>query len=252
MQPLQPRLGEHDTPNGEPVIHGSTPESLLPDAQLPLHELCARIHERIEKFLAEDFEDEGLGRVQRQTRSSLEVIEKTLERYRLVLFAHWNGRGCWQCSASLPEISLSYNGGKDCLVLLILYLAALHKTYISNSSASANTQSTSPPTIQTVYIVSSHPFPEVEDFVTTSSKTCSLSLSRYAKGMKEAFTDYLHDFPTVKAIFVGTRRTDPHGEFLTHFDQTDHGWPAFMRVHPVIDWHYVDIWTVCLPTLFPL
>jgi FAD synthetase len=92
----------------------------------------------------------------------------------------------------------------------------------------------------------------VEDFVTTSSKTCSLSLSRYAKGMKEAFTDYLHDFPTVKAIFVGTRRTDPHGEFLTHFDPTDHGWPAFMRVHPVIDWHYVDIWTVCLPFSLPL
>jgi FAD synthetase len=38
----------------------------------------------------------------------------------------------------------------------------------------------------------------------------------------------------VKAILVGTRRTDPHGEHLTHFDPTDSGWPAFVRIHPVI------------------
>jgi len=62
--------------------------------------------------------------------------------------------------------------------------------------------------------------------------------------MKAAFTEYLQDFPKVKAIFVGTRRTDPHAAQLTHFDVTDHGWPDFMRIHPVIDWHYVDIWTV--------
>jgi Phosphoadenosine phosphosulfate reductase family len=43
---------------------------------------------------------------------------------------------------------------------------------------------------------------------------------------------------------VGTRRTDPHGETLTHFDKTDRGWPEFMRVHPVINWHYWEIWDV--------
>lgn len=96
-----------------------------------------------------------------------------------------------------------------------------------------------------MYIVSEHPFAEVEEFVASSSETCSLSLAHYAKSMKIAFTEYLQDFPSVKAIFVGTRRTDPHGEHLTHFDPTDHNWPTFMRIHPVIDWHYVDIWTVC-------
>ena len=61
--------------------------------------------------------------------------------------------------------------------------------------------------------------------------------------MREAFTDYLHDYPQINAIFVGTRRTDPHGADLTHFDPTDGGWPDFMRIHPVIDWHYAEIWT---------
>lgn len=158
---------------------------------------------------------------------------------------------------SLDELSLSYNGGKDCLVLLILYLSALHSRY-SRTTALSNldptTSSTAPPqppphipslpqTLRSVYIVSQHPFPQVDDFVHTSSHTYHLSLARYAKPMKEAFTDYLRDEPRVRAIFVGTRRTDPHGERLQYFDATDGGWPAFMRIHPVIDWHYAEIWS---------
>lgn len=41
---------------------------------------------------------------------------------------------------------------------------------------------------------------------------------------------------------VGTRRTDPHGAKLLPFDTTDHGWPAFMRVHPVLEWRYAEVW----------
>lgn len=94
-----------------------------------------------------------------------------------------------------------------------------------------------------MYIISKHPFQAVDDFVDLSVRTYHLSLARYAKSMREAFSDYLADHPSVKAIFVGTRRTDPHGANLTHFDPTDRGWPAFMRIHPVIDWHYAEIWT---------
>lgn len=67
--------------------------------------------------------------------------------------------------------------------------------------------------------------------------------------MKEAFTQYLARNPSVDAIFVGTRRTDPHGGKLSPdgFDMTDGGWPRFMRVHPVIEWHYRAIWAVRLP-----
>lgn len=60
--------------------------------------------------------------------------------------------------------------------------------------------------------------------------------------MRLAFSSYLTDNPHIKAIFVGTRRTDPHGANLTFFDETDRGWPKFMRVHPVIDWHYAEVW----------
>ena len=66
--------------------------------------------------------------------------------------------------------------------------------------------------------------------------------------MKEAFGSYLSRNTAVEAIFVGTRRTDPHGGKLSGegFDVTDGGWPRFMRVHPVIEWHYVEVWAVRL------
>ncbi|KAL2044311.1 hypothetical protein N7G274_003016 [Stereocaulon virgatum] len=72
-----------------------------------------------------------------------------------------------------------------------------------------------------------------------------LALSRYVsqKGMKAAFAEYLSGAgSSIQAIFVGTRRTDPHGASLTPFDPTDRGWPPFMRVHPVLEWRYKEVW----------
>ncbi|KAE9992727.1 hypothetical protein Vi05172_g11978 [Venturia inaequalis] len=209
-------------PNARPDASSPFTDPLLPSGEINLPDLCRRINQRITDFLVKDAETEALRSVQKHTRIALGVIEEALKKY------------------SLTSLSLSYNGGKDCLVLLILYLAALH-----NHQPSPTTP------LQSVYIVSSHPFPEVEDFVNTSSATCSLQLSRYNMSMKPAFTAYLQEHKEVEAIFVGTRRTDPHGEFLTHFDRTDHGWPDFMRVHPVIDWHYVDIWNFIIHLQIP-
>lgn len=133
--------------------------------------------------------------------------------------------------------------------MLILYLCALHEHFLSESSASAadldttsQTAEPAPDRLKSVYIVSPHPFKQVDEFVEESVETYHLDLARYSKPMQEAFREYLKDHETVKAIFVGTRRTDPHGANLTHFDRTDGGWPAFMRIHPVIDWHYAEIW----------
>lgn len=158
-------------------------------------------------------------------------------------------------------MSLSYNGGKDCLALLVLMLACLPEC-ASHSSTNLDAVATDRPSprtsehslpsnaaapcrpLQAIYIVSAHPFPEVEDFVARSAEQYHLDLKRYALPMRAALDAYLADRPAVKAIFLGTRRTDPHAEFLSHFSPTDEGWPQVMRVHPVIDWHYVEVWAV--------
>lgn len=100
------------------------------------------------------------------------------------------------------------------------------------ASESADTHRKPFEPIHSVYIKSPHPFTEVEAFVESSESIYHLALQRYITPMKSAFSSYLADNPDVQAIFVGTRRTDPHGADLTFFDETDHGWPHFMRVHP--------------------
>ncbi|KAK1596569.1 phosphoadenosine phosphosulfate reductase [Colletotrichum navitas] len=193
------------------------------------YDVCNELRIRVDAFLAEDQKTEVLRNVQSQMRVSLDVVDEALARY------------------SLEQISLSYNGGKDCLVLLIMLLACLARRHPSPPQSSQSNDSNDatsffPNQFQAVYIVSKHPFAEVDDFVETTSSQYHLDVKRYAMSMKEGLGAYLADRPSVKAIFVGTRRTDPHGEKLTHFDPTDSGWPDFMRVHPVIDWHYAEIW----------
>lgn len=97
-----------------------------------------------------------------------------------------------------------------------------------------------------MYILAPHPFPTVDSFVHSSSAHYHLHLTRYQLPLKPAFSLYLQEHPAVKCIFVGTRRTDPHGGGLSAFDPTDGGWPAFMRCHPVLEWGYGDVWTVSL------
>jgi len=200
-----PLRGPEDTDDSRAVLNG-VDATLLP--------ICTALAARVNAFLESEPHTPMLKAVQTQTRVALGVISTALDRY------------------SLDEISLSYNGGKDCLVLLILLLSSL-ATYSRRPL---------PRALKTVYILSAHPFAEVDLFVDESVKKYRLDLARYAMPMKEAFKVYLEEHERVKAILVGTRRTDPHGQSLTHFDPTDSGWPSFMRVHPVIDWHYAEIW----------
>lgn len=111
-----------------------------------------------------------------------------------------------------------------------------------------------------MYVRSTTAFPQVDAFVNECNERYALDTSNLAMPMKEALGQYIglrnkkiqsrpsDDLPSpdahvqLKAILVGIRRTDPYGSQLKHFQQTDQGWPDFMRIHPVIDWHYKDIW----------
>ncbi|ORY49783.1 FAD1 flavin adenine dinucleotide synthetase [Rhizoclosmatium globosum] len=60
--------------------------------------------------------------------------------------------------------------------------------------------------------------------------------------MKDGLQLFLDTYPSVKAVLVGTRRTDPYSANLKEFDPTNNGWPACIRVHPILDWSYGAIW----------
>lgn len=46
----------------------------------------------------------------------------------------------------------------------------------------------------------------------------------------------------VKLIFLGTRRGDPHGATMSELQLTDDTWPTCIRVHPILEWTYTDVW----------
>ncbi|GAA5872610.1 hypothetical protein JCM8547_003709 [Rhodosporidiobolus lusitaniae] len=198
------------------------------------------------------------------------------------------------------HVALSFNGGKDCTVLVHLLAASLlfhllpssfpfssffsrksrttttassslplskprhpslTRTASTTTSASTSTsRSSSPypssaavapslistssalPPIPTVYIRCASPFPQVEAFVSLCVDWYGLELEAVEAGMKEALGSYLERNEAVKAVLVGVRRGDPHGANLQHLQPTDPSWPTFMRVHPILDWSYGDVW----------
>ncbi|BGO89906.1 hypothetical protein NBRC10512_003745 [Rhodotorula toruloides] len=186
-------------------------------------------------------EDSRLGT---KVREALDIVERALDEY------------------GLEQIALSFNGGKDCTVLVHLLAAAIlrrHNPALIDSPSSASSPSTSSsslPPIPTIYVRCPSPFPQVEAFVSLCARWYALELEAVEGGMREALQVYVDRRKSslalsngsggrrgeIKAVLVGTRRNDPHGEHLRPFSPTDAGWPDFMRVHPILDWSYGDVW----------
>jgi len=70
----------------------------------------------------------------------------------------------------------------------------------------------------------------------------TVTLGCFKDGLQQIKTQY----PKIKAIYMGTRRDDPCAAQLQVFQVTDPGWPQFMRINPILDLTYKDIWTFIL------
>ncbi|XP_063222856.1 FAD synthase-like isoform X4 [Bacillus rossius redtenbacheri] len=117
------------------------------------------------------------------------VIENCLDRY------------------DSSELFLSFNGGKDCTVLLHLVSAVFQKKHAHSKSQA----------LRTVYIQCSDPFPEVESFIAESAERYNLDVICMSSPIKVALEKLLLKNPNLKAVLMGTRRTDPYSETLNHF-----------------------------------
>ena len=148
--------------------------------------------------------------------------------------------GAIECHG-LEEIAILYNGGKDCLVMLLLLLTAIHIKFRGTPL---------PPQykLDSIYIHSESQFPELLEFIELSTRRYHLNPILIRLDMKEGFEKYLLDTPQIKAIVVGVRHLDPHGAALRFEHPTDGDWPRFLRIHPILDWKYVEIWDFLVGT----
>ncbi|KAJ8971276.1 hypothetical protein NQ317_001178 [Molorchus minor] len=151
-------------------------------------------------------------------RQALETIEKCITQY------------------GLENIFLSFNGGKDCTVLLHLVRTVLTIKFPDKLKDS----------ILCLYARNWPTFPEQDTFIHQCQVYFNLEIMSLQLGIKDALKDVLRKKPNLKACFMGTRRTDPFSSGLDIFQMTDPDWPQIMRVNPVLDWHYSDIWDYLL------
>ena len=127
---------------------------------------------------------------------------------------------------------MAFNGGKDNVAMIHLFHAYMKKHFPDHKSK-----------IQALYIKDPDPFPEIEEFIQDSVKDYDLELTVIEASMKEALGRFLSSRPQIKAMVLGTRKTDPNRNGQGTFAPTDGDWPKLMRINPVLHWDYADIWT---------
>ncbi|CAL0309897.1 unnamed protein product [Lupinus luteus] len=142
----------------------------------------------------------------------------------------------------IEEVAFSFNGGKDSTVLLHLLRAGyfLHKRGQSNANGDLQDFP-----IRTIYFESPCTFPEINSFTYDTAATYGLQIDTIRLDFKSGLEALLKENP-IRAIFLGVRIGDPTAVGQEQFSPSSPGWPPFMRVNPILDWSYRDVWAFLL------
>ncbi|EDO15543.1 hypothetical protein Kpol_479p31 [Vanderwaltozyma polyspora DSM 70294] len=176
-----------------------------------------------------------------------EAIRITKDQLLLDIFKKWNPFN--------DALSFSFNGGKDCQVLLLLYLSCLWEFFmlgVSSSQFDRKYHKFPLTKLPSVLISQEEVFSTVDSYIAESIDRYNLDLyeSTPQNGnhidMAQAFENYLNLYPSTKAIVIGVRYTDPFGEHFKPLQPTDSNWPYFLRVQPILHWKLENIWSYLL------
>eukprot|EP00903_Cladosiphon_okamuranus_P021990 g20220.t1 len=129
----------------------------------------------------------------------------------------------------------SYNGGKDAVVIMHLHRAAVAKYSVDKGRAFRT---------KLIYFENKREFPEVEKLVKDSERRYDLELARYETGFVEGLQQRIDEGGADKCygFVLGTRQGDPNCGVQTNFTPSSDWMPAFMRVNPILDWNYGQVW----------
>ncbi|KAJ3423431.1 fad synthase [Anaeramoeba flamelloides] len=159
--------------------------------------------------------------LQTKIKESVRIIEEAVTRF------------------GYEGLALSYNGGKDCLTILDLI----------NSVATGKIPSRliNPEKLKEIFVFYLHnegDFEEMNQFVEKSLS--EYGFQNYTKltinSLQQGLIHILKKHPTRKGIILGTRVADLNGKKQPVFAPTDGNWPEAIRISPIMQWNYSDVW----------
>jgi 3'-phosphoadenosine 5'-phosphosulfate sulfotransferase (PAPS reductase)/FAD synthetase len=154
---------------------------------------------------------------------ALQVIEEAIETYQ-------------------GDVWFSFNSGKDNTACFFMTAAVLYRRSGYKSKDFR---------LKSLTFEEEDPFVECESYmddlkrifrmeVLALKNSENLTKSKFMKaGMVKLVQEH-----KLRAVIMGSRKTDPYCGNLTHFSKssTEDGWSAFIRVLPIIDWDFKEIW----------
>mmetsp|Transcript_41242 Transcript_41242/g.81335 ORF Transcript_41242/g.81335 Transcript_41242/m.81335 type:complete len:713 (-) Transcript_41242:141-2279(-) len=174
------------------------------------------------------------GTFQAKLRKAVDVCRNTLRVYR---------PGCVYCS---------FNGGKDAVVVLHLLRAALGslrdpevERLLSRGEGPDSIPSSLLPLKPKLVFFHNGPeeFEEIEQFVKDTKDQFDLELKLWDGGYVEGLRHIVGETPSALAFILGTRDGDPNSANQGTFEPSSDWMPPFMRVNPILEWTYGDVWT---------
>lgn len=118
------------------------------------------------------------------------------------------------------SVAVSFNGGKDATVLWHL-CRSLNLDLVA------------------AYFEEQDPFDELIAFTNSTLTESSLQVIRLPQDYKEGMG--LLVSRGVTTVLMGVRQTDPSSP-RHYYEMSSEGWPVFLRVYPLLEWSYKDIW----------
>jgi FAD synthetase len=147
----------------------------------------------------------------------------------------------------LEQCALSFNGGKDSIVVFHLIRAAISRRCAKRNKASGSNEGGVEQQIVSelnrmpiLYFEKSGEFPEVLEFIKETAKTYCFEYRNFECGYIEGLQQVVDD--GIKGIFMGVRKGDPWTENMQFYAPSSGGWPPFMRINPCLDWEYAEVW----------
>lgn len=103
--------------------------------------------------------------------------------------------------------------------------------------------------VATFFFHHDNDFDEVTSFTYDCNKLYNLDMHVLTGDFKAGLKQFLQA-TCVKAIFLGTRHGDPNARDQETYSPSSPGWPPFMRINPILDWTYHDVWSfLCMANL---